>query len=66
MTETPAQRWARQLRSELVAEIQALETGKRKVSEATPTGEADVSGRTAELLRMRLKQVETLIASFNV
>jgi hypothetical protein len=62
--DSTAPKWAKELRKGLMAEIAAMEAGGRKVLEVEGRTSTDVSDQALERLRLRLKQVEKLIASF--
>jgi hypothetical protein len=59
-----APKWAKELRRGLLAEIEAIEAGGRRVLEVEGRTSTDVSDEALDRLRLRLKQVEKLIASF--
>jgi len=59
--DTSALDWAYTLRSELLAEIGQIESGKRKVFRTLNSRQTDVSKKSLAVLRDRLAQVGRLI-----
>jgi hypothetical protein len=59
-----APKWAKELRKGLLAEIEAIEAGARKTFEIDGRSMTDVSAEALKRLKLRLKQVQQLIATF--
>lgn len=64
MPSASAPKWAKELRKGLLAEIAAIEAGERKTFEIDGRAKRDVTETALDRLRLRLRQVEKLIASF--